>query len=618
MMQKKNWILLFLGVWITISGFSSWPERVEPPFWWAGMKNPDLQLLVYGKEIARSEVSLTAYPGVTLKTVSRLANPDYVFLDLTISTKAKPGTFEVVFTPPKGKPARYRYTLKQRESGSAQRRGFDPSDVIYLVMPDRFANGDPGNDTVPGMLEGLNREDPYGRHGGDLQGIIDHLDYIRDMGFTQLWLNPVLENNMKKQSYHGYAITDFYRVDPRLGDNELYRQLAEKARAMGIGMIMDMVFNHCGANHWWMKNPPSPDWINHYPDFVPTNHRRTVHKDPHASAYDTRGMVDGWFVPSMPDLNQRNPFLANYLIQNSIWWIEYAHLTGIRMDTYPYPDKWMMAEWNRRVLAEYPHFNIVGEEWSLQPGVIAYWQRGQINHDHYRGNLPSLMDFPLQHALANALTHAESWNQGWINLYETMAMDFLYPDPGNLVVFPDNHDMARFYMQVGMNPQLFKMGITYILTTRGIPQIFYGTENLMTHTEGNGHGVIRKDFPGGWPGDPVNAFTGENMSVNDRAMQLWMKKMLNWRKRETVLHDGKLIHFAPFDGIYTYFRQDTRKLIMVIMNKNKDTYPLPLARFQEVIGTARTGTEVLSGKTYQLQDTLNVPPVSALVLEINK
>lgn len=615
--MKKILLICVTGI-LMISSAMTQPERIEPPFWWAGMKHPALQLMVYGKDMAQCRVTIDAPKTVTLKKVSKLTSPDYLFIDLRIAVGAQPGFFNLNFMLPGGETYTRRYELKQREPGSAEREGFNASDVIYLIMPDRWANGDPDNDEIPGMPDTLNRKDPYGRHGGDLQGILDHLDYIREMGFTQLWLNPVLENNQDHGSYHGYAVTDFYKVDPRLGSNELYRKLSEEAAKRGIGMIMDMIFNHCGSNHWWMKNPPSQDWINHYPDFVPTNHRRTVNEDPHASEFDRKGMTNGWFVPTMPDLNQKNPFLATYLIQNSIWWIEYAHLTGIRMDTYPYPDKWMMAEWNRRVLKEYPRFNIVGEEWSLQPGIVSYWQRGQKNHDHYDGMLPSLMDFPLHDALVKALTQPEGWNTGWINLYETLALDFLYPDPQNLVIFPDNHDMPRFFMQLNQDRDLFRLGMVYILTTRGIPQIFYGTENLMTHTEGNGHGVIRKDFPGGWPGDRMNAFTGKNMAPRDREMQMFVKKLLNWRKNEPIMHFGKLVHFAPFDGIYTYFRIGPGGKYMIVLNKNRESYNLDTERFLEILDGAQSGLDIISGVKYGLDHPVSVPPRTALILKIKE
>jgi glycosidase len=465
------------------------------------------------------------------------------------------------------------------------------------------------------MKEGLKRRKRYGRHGGDIKGIRDHLDYISDMGFTAIWLNPVLENDMAEWSYHGYAATDFYKVDRRFGTNDEYVEMINQAKEKGLKVIMDMIFNHCGKSHWWMDDLPSADWLS-YPEYVPTNHRRTVNQDPYASQYDSERMTRGWFVEAMPDLNQENPFMSEYLVQNSIWWIEYSGIAGIRMDTYPYPDKHMMAEWNRRVLDEYPHFNIVGEEWSLNPAIVSYWQKGQNNRDGYDGELPSLMDFPLQNAVSEGLKDKEDWDGGLIKIYEMLANDFLYPDPFNLVVMPDNHDMPRFYMQLDMDRDLYRNGIVFFLTTRGIPQIYYGSEILMTHIEGDDHGYIRKDFPGGWPGDKVNAFTGEGMGSEEKNMQNMFKRLLNWRKTSDVIHSGKLKQFAPEHGTYVYFRYNDDDMVMVILNKNSSAYELKLDRFSEMLGDKQSARDVLGGREYKLGETINLSPRKPYILEI--
>jgi glycosidase len=367
-----------------------------------------------------------------------------------------------------------------------------------------------------------------------------------------------------------------------------------------------------------MDNPPFKNWINNYPEYKITSHRRTVNMDPHASEIDTRAMVDGWFVPGMPDLNQRNSFMANYLIQNSIWWIEYVGLAGIRMDTYPYPDKEMMAEWNRRVLSEYPDFSIVGEEWSLNPAIVSYWQKGQTNRDGYDGEITSMMDFPLQSAVANGLTEKEDFSAGLVTIYEMLANDFLYPDPENLVIFPDNHDMPRFYMQMGMDDDLFRLGLTFFLTTRGIPQIFYGTEILMTHREGNDHGNIRKDFPGGWPGDKVNGFTGEGLEKNALEMQEYLRKLLNYRRDSEVLHSGLLTHFAPENGTYVYFRHNDESVVMVVLNKNEKPVELDMTRFKESTGNRTKAINVISGTEMDITANLRVPGMTPLVLELKR
>jgi len=512
------------------------------------------------------------------------------------------------------------YELKRREPGSANREGFNTSDVMYLIMPDRFANGDPGNDEIAGMPDPLNMDDDFGRHGGDIQGMIDHLDYISGMGYTAIWLNPILENNGTRASYHGYATTDYYKIDARFGSNEEFREFCSRANEMGIKIIQDMIFNHCGISHWWMEDLPSGDWINFHPqeEFIRTTHNKPVNMDPYASEYDRKMMVDGWFSPGMPDLNQRNPYMAKYLIQNSIWWIEYAGLAGIRQDTYPYPDKEMMADWNKLVLEEYPQFNIVGEEWVTNPGIVAYWQKGQINRDGYQGFTPSLMDFPLQNALSRSLTEREGRRSGWHILYSALANDFLYPDPFNLVIFPDNHDMPRFYMQVGMDQDLYKLGITYILTTRGVPQIFYGSEILMTHTESNSHGAIRKDFPGGWEGDRVNGFTGENLTEDEKAMQAFFRKLLHWRKDNLLVQKGKLIHYLPEGGVYVLGRYIEDDRLMIVLNQDEEDVTLKLDRYAELIGSHTSGRDVISGKAYELGEELQVPALTPLVLELGK
>ena len=591
-------------------------DHLEPAFWWVGMKNPKLQLLVHGENISNLKPELN-YEGVSIEKVSRVANPNYLFVDLLIDTDVKAGEFDILFKKGKKTAITYKYQLLEREESSAERIGFTPKDVMYLITPDRFANGNPGNDNIEGMPEQANRKDKSGRHGGDIEGIMNHLDYISDMGFTSIWVNPVLENNQKNFSYHGYSTTDYYKVDERFGSNEEYRALAKKAKKLGIGLIMDMIVNHCGSEHWWMKDLPSKDWINFGGEFVRTSHKRTTVQDKYASKEDLKHFADGWFVKTMPDLNQRNEFMATYLIQNTIWWVEYADLQGIRMDTYPYPDADFMTEWTRRVMEEYPNFNIVGEEWSTNPAIVSYWQRGKVNHDGYVSYLPSLMDFPLQHAMVEALTKEETWGTGWIKLYEGLANDFLYADPGNLVIFPDNHDMERIFDQLGRDYELFKLAMAYTLTMRGIPQIYYGTEILVKSDGGGDHGMLRSDFPGGWEGDQINAFTGEGLSDQEKDAQAYMKKLLNWRKDNEIIHKGKVMHYAPDFGIYSYFRYTNTGKVMVILNKNKETVHMETARYHEMLNGNETGRDIISGKSYSLKESIKVPAQSVLILEIN-
>src|SRR4030095_65658 len=510
-------ILYFILFIFTREVFCQSISRIEPPNWWTDMKDPNLQIMLYGENIGHLKAKIK-YSGVKLIQESCPENDNYLFIDLAIKKNAKAGSIPIELSYNEGHKLNIKFPLYSREPGSAERIGFTTSDVIYLVTPDRFANGDKLNDQVEGLREAPNRADKNGRHGGDIEGIRQHLDYIHDMGFTFIWPTPVLENNMPKYSYHGYAITDFYKVDPRMGTNELYKSFCHEARQKGIKVIMDMVINHCGLEHWWMKDPPTKDWINYYQkDFVGTNHRKTIQMDPYAAPEDHDILTRGWFVRTMPDLNVENPILGKYLIQNSIWWIEYAGLSGIRMDTYLYPDENYMSEWSKRVMNEYPNFNIAGEVWHINPAIVSHWQRGKINANGYVSYLPSLFDFPVQNSLRNALMSSDEGDSGWTVLYETIAQDFLYANPQQLVVFPDNHDMNRIYTQLGEDYDNFKMALVFVLTTRGIPELFYGTEILKTSPEKREDGIIRSDFPGGWEGDTVNVFTGKKLTSQQKA-----------------------------------------------------------------------------------------------------
>lgn len=604
--------LLFIILLFHISVFGN-DLRIEPSFWWVGMKNPNLQLIVYGTNI--SELTpIVKYEGVTLVKVSKVENKNYLFIDLQIDKSTQPGKFDIDLMKGGKKETSYTYELLKRDEGSSNRPSFNTSDVIYLISPDRFSNGDISNDSVAGMREGVNRQNENGRHGGDIQGVINHLNFIHDMGYTSVWITPVLENNQPSYSYHGYAITDFYKVDPRFGSNELFKELSESAKKKGIKLIMDMVFNHCGSEHWWMKDLPSKEWINSSDTIVFTNHKKTVLQDPYVSPSDYKEMVDGWFTKLMPDLNQRNQLLATYLIQNSIWWVEYAGLSGIRVDTYPYSDRGFLRDMTCRILDEYPNLNIVGEEWNENPAIVSFWQKGKVNANGYTSCLPGLMDFPLQSSFNKGLVESEQYNTGFIKPYEILANDFLYPNPSNLVVFPDNHDMPRFYTQVGNNKDLLKIGLAFYLTTRGIPQIYYGTEMLLT---GNTHGQVRCDFPGGWENDYVNAFTGKGLNPEQDEVKDFLKKLLNWRKNSPVIANGKLMHYAPKDGIYVYFRYSDDKKVMVILNKNDEASTVDLKRFNEMLKGASLATDVINGIKIELCNTLEIPAKSPMILEMN-
>lgn len=592
-------------------------EHLEPSSWWVNMKNNQLQLLVHGKNIAELTPSI-ASDDVTLKQVHRVENKNYVFIDLDIHKTASPQTVRISFSLNQHVVTHYDYPLLARNSQSNAQKSYGPSDVIYLITPDRFANGDKQNDSVDGLLEQADRSKVGGRHGGDIAGIIQHLDYIHDMGYTQLWLNPVIENNQPSYSYHGYSTTDFYRVDPRFGTNDLYKTLATKASERGIGLIKDVVLNHAGSGHWWHNDLPMSNWYNNQGlPYKGTNHKREALHDPHAIASDQQGFSDGWFVGTMPDLNQRNPFMANYLIQNSIWWVEYANLSGLRVDTYSYPDKAFLTEWTKRLSDEYPTMNIVGEEWTTNPAIVSYWQRGKQTHDGYQSYLSSLMDFPLQDALTKSLLGEEDWNTGLNELYRAIANDFQYPNPEQLVIFPDNHDMSRIYTQLNEDVALFKMALTYMLTTRGIPQLFYGTEMLMSNPGTTEHGVIRTDFPGGWDNDKVNAFTGKGLNEKQRDAQAFIKTLLNWRKTAPAIADGKLSHYAPENGLYVYFRHNDRQTIMVVINKNDHAVAINSSNYHTMVNRHTQAENVITKASISLDKPMDIAAKSAVIFELN-
>ena len=610
-----NTIALFAIVLITVIPLYAVNKptlnRVEPPFWWTGFKNPSLQLMVYGERISETRPEIK-YEGVELVSSSSVENPNYLFLDLRLSADVKPGKFEIVFKQNGKVIISSPYELKAREKGSSQRVGFNTSDVMYLIMPDRFANGDPSNDSMPDALEKANRTNPDGRHGGDLKGIMDHLDYIKDNGYTAIWVNPVLENNMPGVSYHGYSTTDFYKVDSRFGTNADYQTLSAEAKKKGIKMVMDMIFNHCGSSHWWMKDMPMKDWINEYPDYKITNHKKATVQDPYGSEIDSKEFTDGWFVPTMPDLNQRNPYMANYLIQNSIWWIEYVGLDGIRMDTYPYPDKQMMANWTRQVMDEYPNFNIVGEEWNTNPAAVAFWQRGKMNPNGYVSYMPSLMDFPVQNAIVQSMTS----NNGLNLLYETLALDYLYPKAGNLVTFAENHDTERFFSAISEDIPKYKTAMTFLMTTRGIPQTYFGGEILMTGFKRDGDGKMRKDFPGGWQGDLINGFKGVGLTADQVDFQQFMKKLVNWRKDKTLIHNGLLKHYYPMDNFYVYFRYNEKESVMVILNLNTEQKTINTSRFAESLKGFNSGKEVISGNVVNDLNNIVMPAKTSMIFEL--
>ncbi len=615
--KMKRLYLLLLFALLYGGAFSSniKIDRVDPPFWWTGMKNHHLQLMVHGENISQTVPSVN-YDGVTLESVVHVESPNYLFLNLIIDETAQPGTVTVFFKKGKKPVVTIDYELKKRNSRLGTHAGFDASDVIYLLMPDRFANGDTTNDNVAGMLEKANRPDPNGRHGGDIKGIEEHLDYLKQLGVTAVWINPLLENNMPAYSYHGYAMTDFYKVDPRFGSNNDYKELVQQAHQKGLKIIQDMVFNHCGTNYFWKDDLPAADWYNKWPEFTRSNYRGGVVTDPHASGYDYRKMVAGWFDTSMADLNQDNELVAEYLIQNSIWWIEFTGLDGIRQDTYPYPYKDFMAKWMQRILQEYPGFNVVGEAWLSYPVSVAYWMENDRNFDGYHSHLTNVFDFPLMYAVSKAFNEQEGWTTGTAELYEVLSQDFVYSHPENLVLFADNHDGDRFFSKVNKDIRKFKLAMAFLMTTRGIPQIYYGTEILMTGHEHNGHGDIRKDFPGGWPDDVRNAFTANGRTKQQNQAFDFLKTLMNWRKTKEVIHTGKLIHYIPENGVYVYFRSNNNETVMVLLNNSDNDKAVDLSRFAENMKGFTKGRSVMDNTTFNSLNSITVPAKSPLIVEL--
>ena len=592
-------------------------QKVEPAFWWSGMKNPELQILLYGTDIATDSVSITA-SDIRVKEIVKLQNPNYLLLYLDLSETA-PQQFDIQLTK-NGEQTIIPYQIKEREKDSSAREGFHASDVLYLIMPDRFANGDSKNDVVPGMRESkVDRTDMYARHGGDLKGIADHLDYFSDLGVTAIWLNPVLENDMEGGSYHGYATTDYYRVDPRFGTNEDYVRLIEKTHDRGMRVVMDMIFNHCGSDHPWMKDIPSHDWFNNLDNYVQTNHDKEAYFDPYVSDYDKETMLNGWFVPSMPDLNQKNPHVAKYLIQNSIWWIEYCGVDGIRQDTYPYADVDMMRNWCTEVMNEYPEYNIVGEAWMNYTIGSAYWQKGSRLNFGQDTELKSVMDFRLMGIASKAFHEETGYSGGLHTIFEHMCYDYVYPDIYNVLRFLENHDTDRFLPSMPESVDdlyAFKQGVTFLLTIPGIPQLYYGQELLMNGTKEKGDGYIRLDVPGGWPGDKVNQFEASGRSEVQNDAWNFLRTLLKWRKGNDIIAKGKMKHFMVNQGVYVYERSLDGRSVLVLMNGSDKEVNLPLARYAEVLRGKTSGKEILTGKEIPLGDELSLAPKGIFVLEM--
>lgn len=615
-------------------------DRIEPTDWYVGMKDASLQLMVYGEGIKTADVT-TDYPGVRIDSLVRLDSPNYLLVYMNVKD-AQPGTMTLLFQQGKQK-KKVNYTLKAREKKGYEREGFSNADVLYMLMPDRFASGRSDNDQVKGMRAYKNdRTQPSLRHGGDLEGIRQHLDYFKELGVTALWFTPVLENDSPdhgtQSTYHGYATTNYYRVDPRFGSNEEYRQLCDEAHEKGLKIVMDMIFNHSGFEHPWVADMPTKDWFNTPEWLLPENQAQSValktmdgdakvndkylqtsYKltpvvDPYASKIDMHETVDGWFVPTMPDLNQRNPHVIKYLIQNSIWWIETVGIDGIRMDTYPYADAKAMAHWMKVIGEEYPNFNTVGETWVTEPAYTAAWQKDSkiAKENSY---LPTVMDFAFYDRINQAKNEeTDDWWKGFNRIYNNFVYDYLYQKPSNVMAFLENHDTDRFLGE-GKDTVALKQALALLLTVNRTPQLYYGTEVLMNGTKSVTDGNVRKDFPGGFPGDTKNCFTREGRTQAENTMFDWLSRLLHWRQGNDVIIKGKQTQFIPYKGIYVIARQYNGKTVLTILNGNHKQAEMQLDRYAEVIGNATAARDVITGRTVKLDKKLSLKSRQTLIVE---
>ena len=593
-----------------------------------------LQLLIKGQDVSEYDVAIEGGRGVSVEKVHKADSPNYLFVDVKIAANARPGTYYIVFSKD-GESFKYPYEIAAREEGSAERSSFTSADMIYLIMPDRFANGDPSNDSTPSTSEPAARDEHFGRHGGDIQGVIDNLDYIAGLGATAIWSTPMLEDNQPHESYHGYACTDYYHIDPRMGSNELYREYVRKAHEKGLKVIMDVVTNHCGTAHWWMEDLPFQDWIHQFDTYTGTNVAFSTNMDPNASSKDLYIQESGWFVPTMVDMNLDNPYVLQYFIQWGVWWIEYSGLNGFRVDTYPYNEKGPASEWCKAIMNEYPNFNIVGECWTSSIPQLAYWQGGNANKDGFDSHLPSIMDFPLHDAMRAALAEDEGgWGMGMTKVYDILSHDFVYHDLSKMLIFPGNHDTARIGDCVRKDPRALKLAMTMMATMRGIPQIFAGDELMFVSSKPDNigdHPGLRVDFPGGWEGDEIDLFTAEGREAQThntdglkvekgQAADLfnYVSRLFQWRKTADVIHNGKTVHFMTRDNTYAYFRYNDDAAVFVFINNTLEDKNVPWSYYSEITEGLQGGVDVLTGEPVEVSDATVVAPKTALVVEYKR
>ena len=632
--MKKNLISLALLMSTMSMNAAVSVDRIEPTNWYVGMKDTSLQLMVYGKDVRNADVEIN-YPGVRIDSIARLDSPNYLLVYLNIDG-AKAGEMTLNFKQGK-QSKKVKYELRDRAMAGDKRIGFTNEDVLYMLMPDRFANGNPQNDVIKTMRDKTcDRNAPSLRHGGDLEGIRQHLNYFKELGVTTLWFTPVLENDNpsdgKSSSYHGYATTDYYKVDPRFGTNDEYKRLIDEAHQNGLKVVMDMIFNHCGYYHPWVADLPSKDWLN-TPEwledqakgnkdgiiktnekYLQTNGKLTTVLDPYASKFDLHQTVDGWFVPTMPDLNQRNPHVLKYLIQNSEWWIETVGIDGIRMDTYPYADADAMALWMKTINNEYPNFNTVGEAWVTEPAYTAALQKDSKLSEK-NSHLKTVMDFAFFDRINQAKNEeTDDWFSGMNRVYNVFCYDYLYPNPKSVMAFVENHDTDRFLGE-GKDTVALKQAMALLLTINRIPQVYYGTEVLMNGTKAITDGYVRCDYPGGWTGDKHNAFTAEGRTKAENDMFNWMSRLLHWRQGNEVITKGSQTQFCTHKGIYVIARQYNGKNVMTIINGKREANELDVKRYAEIIGNAEKAIDVTTGRNVIINHNIKLRPRQAMILE---
>jgi len=622
MITMKRIAVLFVGLLTLKTTLAQNSLNVYPTNWWVGMKQNKIQLIVHQQDSTQvfpDKLTVrSSSPELKIVKVHQPENRRYVFVDAEISPNAKPQKVQLSFNG-SGQAKTIAYELKPRRKGKGTEyaQGVTSSDFMYLIMPDRFSNGDPSNDKVAGMIDPtFSRDSIYYRHGGDLQGVVNHLDYLQELGVTAIWLNPVIENNMPRASYHGYAFTDHYKVDPRFGGDTAYKRLINEMHKRGMKMVQDAVYNHVGTGHWFVKDQPTKDWLHQWPSYTNTTYKDQVLFDPYASKSDYKRMSDGWFVPSMPDLNHHNPYVANFLIQHALWTVEEYGIDGWRIDTYAYNDLEFMNRCNKALLDEYPKLTIFGETWVQGVPNQSYFVSNNYNLP-YKSNQPGVTDFQTLWGLQDAMTKDFGWTDGVNRLYTTLAQDFVYKDPMQNVIFFDNHDISRFYSVIGEDMDKYKQSIGWLLTSRGVPQWYYGAEIGMKGFA-NPDGWVRLDFPGGWPGDSVNKFVKAGRTPKEDSIFNYTKTLANYRKTASALKTGKLMQFVPEDAVYTYFRYDNNQTVMVVMNTAKEEKMVDTKRFEERFTGFTKGKDVTTGAVQELRTKWRLPAKSIWILELSK